>query len=54
VGWMAYHCLGRQTEQNIYINIHCGLKQPPINISNATTNQKHMGLTEEKKARRFD
>jgi hypothetical protein len=32
------------------IKICCSLKWPPINISNATTNQKHVGVMEERKA----
>ncbi len=31
-----------------------GIKWLPMDISNATTNQKHSGVTEERKARRFD
>jgi hypothetical protein len=36
-----------------YSGICHGLKWLPINISNATTNQKHGGVMEERKARRF-
>jgi hypothetical protein len=49
---MPYHCLGQQTEQRKKKSR--GLKWLPIDISNATTNQKHAGVTEESKARIFD
>jgi hypothetical protein len=47
--------LGRQTEQqkNKSKKRH-GPKWLLINISNTTTNQKHVGMTEERKGRRFD
>jgi hypothetical protein len=52
---MPYHRLGRQTgQQQQKIKKSCGLEWLPINISNATTNQKHAGVTEERKARRFN
>jgi hypothetical protein len=52
---MPYHRLGRQTEQKKIKNKkYRGLKWLPINISNVTTNQKHAGVTEERKARRFN
>jgi hypothetical protein len=51
---MPYHCLGRQTEQQKNkIKKRWGLKWLPIDISNATTKQKHVGITEDRKARRF-
>jgi hypothetical protein len=44
-----------QTEQQKTKNKKlCGLKWPLIDISNATTNQKHVGMMEERKAKRFD
>jgi hypothetical protein len=48
---MLYHRLGWQPEQ--WKQKMPWLKWPPINISNTTTNQKHAGVTEERKARRF-
>jgi hypothetical protein len=50
VGQTPYRCLGRQTEQQNNKNKKCcGLKWLSINISNTTTNQKHVGMMEEKR-----
>jgi hypothetical protein len=47
--------LGQQTKQRkIKQKKLCGLKWLQINISNARTNQKQVGMMEERKARRFD
>jgi hypothetical protein len=56
VGRTPYHHFWWRTEQqNNKNNKICrGLKWPPINISNATTNQKHAGVMRERKARKFD
>jgi hypothetical protein len=35
-------------------NKSCGLKQPPIHISKAITNQKHVCMMEERKATSFN
>jgi hypothetical protein len=46
---------GKLRDEKIKINkIHGGLKRPPINISNTTTDQKYVGMTEERKARIFN
>jgi len=55
VGWTPYHRLGRKLSNKKIKKIKCrGLKWLPIDISNATTNQKHAGVAEDRKARRFD
>ncbi len=57
VGRTPYHRLGWQTKQQKNKNKNKkrgGLKWLPINISNTTINQKHAGVIEERKARRFD
>jgi hypothetical protein len=55
VGRTLYHCLGRQTEYEKIKKIKKnGLNWLLIDISNTTTNQIHVGVTEERKARRFD
>jgi hypothetical protein len=43
---------GKLSNEKINIKRY-GPKWLPINISNATTNQKHAGITEDRKARRF-
>jgi hypothetical protein len=53
VGRMPYHHLGWRTEQRFFFLCR-GLKWLPINISNITTNQKHVGVTEERMARKID
>jgi hypothetical protein len=55
--WGGRHTIiwgGKLSSKKIKIKKRCGLKWLPINISNATTNQKYAGVTEERKARRFD
>jgi hypothetical protein len=55
VGQTPYYRLGRKLSNNKNKNKkRHGLKWLPINISNATTNQKHVDVMEERKVRRFD
>ncbi len=41
-------------DKNIIKPIHCGLRWPPINVFDSTTNQKHAGVMEEVQGKRFD
>jgi hypothetical protein len=55
--WGRCHTIvwsGKLSNKKIKNKKHCGLKWLPIDISNAITNQKHAGVMEERKARRFD
>ncbi len=56
MGQTPYHCLGWQNErQKTKIKKYIvALNGRQSKISNATTNQKHVGVTEEWKARRFE
>jgi hypothetical protein len=40
--------------ENIIKKIHRGLRWPPIDVFDSTTNQKHAGVTEEVHGKRFD
>ncbi len=55
--WGGRHAIvwgGKLSNKKKKIKKRRGLKWLPIDISNATTNQKHAGIMEERKARRFD
>jgi hypothetical protein len=39
--------------KNIIKKIYCGLRWPPINVFDSTTNQKHTGVMEEVQGKRF-
>ena len=41
-------------DKNIIKKIHRGLRWPPINVFNSTTNQKHTGVMDEVQGKRFD
>ncbi len=41
-------------DEKIIKKIHRGLRWPPIDVFDATTNQKHSGVTEEAQGKRFD
>jgi hypothetical protein len=40
--------------KNILKKIHYGLRWPPIDVFDSTTNQKHMGVMEEVQGKRFN
>jgi hypothetical protein len=40
--------------KNIIRKIHRSLRLPPINVFDSTTNQKHVGVTEEVQGKRFN
>jgi hypothetical protein len=53
--WGRRHTIawgGKLSNKKIKIKKRCVFKWLPIDISNATTNQKHAGVSEERKARR--
>ncbi len=55
--WGRRHTIiwgGELSNKKINIKKCHGLKWLPTDISNATTNQKHAGVMEDRKARRFD
>jgi hypothetical protein len=55
--WVGCHTIlwgGKLSNKKIKTKKPRGLKWLPINISNATTNQKHMDVMEERKGRRFE
>jgi hypothetical protein len=55
--WGRCHTIiwgGKLSNKTIKIKKSHGLKWLLIDISNTTTNQKHAGVTEERKARIFD
>jgi hypothetical protein len=48
--FLAIQLIGK----NIIKKIHCGLRWPPIDVFDSTTNQKHGGVTEEVQGKRFN
>ncbi len=56
--WGGHHTIvwgGKLSNKKLYkLKKCCGFKWLLIDFSNATTNQKHAGITEDRKVRRFN